>query len=353
MTRHSKNNTASSFFTSAEREKLKYGTQKQRLGRDSMRDYDACFLCLQTARDPLCCPKGHLACKECFYENILAQKREIARTLKLAESQQKAEQEQEQDKLLQAQQALLREFERTQTHVNAGARHTAAASTAEQLSGGGEQQALRMNPKDIAARQQKELKHALASLDQETLEKTKSQLSSFWIPHLTPEAKQAAVDVSKKQPVCSASADRHILRQVVQQLLSTITPSNDVPGLAHGIGYSLKKLIPVHFASSLDGKDDEREDDTVRTVQERRQAFFCPACSKNLSNTMKMSLSRNCGHVLCSRCMDQFVRKSQRCFVCEKKCKDKDIIQLATEGTGFAAGGGQVEVAKYDTAFLG
>jgi hypothetical protein len=30
MTRHSKNNTASSFFTSAEREKLKYGTQRVR-----------------------------------------------------------------------------------------------------------------------------------------------------------------------------------------------------------------------------------------------------------------------------------------------------------------------------------
>ena len=53
MSRHSKNNTALAFFTSAEKEKLGYGTQKQRIGRDSLRDYDACFLCLAKAKLPV------------------------------------------------------------------------------------------------------------------------------------------------------------------------------------------------------------------------------------------------------------------------------------------------------------
>lgn len=44
-----------------------------------MRDFNACILCLQTARDPLSCPWGHIACKECIYENILAQRKEIGR----------------------------------------------------------------------------------------------------------------------------------------------------------------------------------------------------------------------------------------------------------------------------------
>jgi nitric oxide synthase-interacting protein len=70
MSRHSKNNTALGFFTYAERQKLNYGTQKLRLGRESLRDFDACILCLQKARNPVICPKGHLMCKECIYESV-------------------------------------------------------------------------------------------------------------------------------------------------------------------------------------------------------------------------------------------------------------------------------------------
>ncbi|CAO3623668.1 unnamed protein product [Mucor hiemalis] len=44
---------------------------------NSFRNYNACFLCLQTARDPVCCNEGHLACRECMYESILQQKQAI------------------------------------------------------------------------------------------------------------------------------------------------------------------------------------------------------------------------------------------------------------------------------------
>ncbi|KAJ2995389.1 hypothetical protein HDV02_000836 [Globomyces sp. JEL0801] len=79
MTRHSKNNTALGFFTSAEKDKLKgvYGTKSQRLGRDSQKPFDCCSLCLQTARSPVICPEGHLYCRECIYESILQQKKDI------------------------------------------------------------------------------------------------------------------------------------------------------------------------------------------------------------------------------------------------------------------------------------
>ena len=53
MTRHSKNNTARGYFTYAEKQMLEYGTQRQRVGRDSLRRFDACHLCLQTAVDPM------------------------------------------------------------------------------------------------------------------------------------------------------------------------------------------------------------------------------------------------------------------------------------------------------------
>ena len=93
MTKHSKNNTASSIFSYAEYKKLDYGTKRvrvlcsslvphlqasltetghgqQRLGNESMRRFDACALCLQRARDPVACQKGHLFCRECVLTDL-------------------------------------------------------------------------------------------------------------------------------------------------------------------------------------------------------------------------------------------------------------------------------------------
>ena len=71
MTKHSKNNTARGFFTAQERAKLNYGTQRQRLGRDSLRSYDTCFLCLQSARSPMSCYQGHIYCKVWKFTDII------------------------------------------------------------------------------------------------------------------------------------------------------------------------------------------------------------------------------------------------------------------------------------------
>lgn len=77
--RHSKNNNDLAFFTYDERKKLGYGTQKERLGKDSIKPFDSCCICLQPIIDPLGCNKGHLFCKECIFECLLAQKKDIKR----------------------------------------------------------------------------------------------------------------------------------------------------------------------------------------------------------------------------------------------------------------------------------
>jgi nitric oxide synthase-interacting protein len=77
--RHSKNNNDLAFFTYEEKRKLGYGTQRERLGKDSIKPFDACCLCLKPLIDTLCCPKGHTFCKECIFECLLAQKKDIKR----------------------------------------------------------------------------------------------------------------------------------------------------------------------------------------------------------------------------------------------------------------------------------
>jgi hypothetical protein len=77
MTRHSKNNNALAVFTYQEKLKLKnvYGTLETRVGRDSMKPVDSCSLCIAKARNPVCCDKGHVYCKECILDSILQQKK--------------------------------------------------------------------------------------------------------------------------------------------------------------------------------------------------------------------------------------------------------------------------------------
>ncbi|KAL0310693.1 UNVERIFIED_CONTAM: E3 ubiquitin-protein ligase CSU1 [Sesamum angustifolium] len=75
--RHSKkNNNDLAFFTYDEKRKLGYGTQKERLGKDSIKPFDALSL-LKPFIEPMSCLKGHVYCKECILECLLAQKKDI------------------------------------------------------------------------------------------------------------------------------------------------------------------------------------------------------------------------------------------------------------------------------------
>lgn len=57
MTRHARNCTAGAVYTYHEKKKdaqaSGYGTNAQRLGKDSIKDYDCCSLSLQPCRNPV------------------------------------------------------------------------------------------------------------------------------------------------------------------------------------------------------------------------------------------------------------------------------------------------------------
>jgi nitric oxide synthase-interacting protein len=46
-----------------------------------------------------------------------------------------------------------------------------------------------------------------------------------------------------------------------------------------------------------------------------------------------------------------FVKKSKQCYVCEKKTKSKDIIDMSPEGTGFASASTKAMAEKFNLAF--
>jgi nitric oxide synthase-interacting protein len=131
MTKHSKNNTASSVFSYAEKQKTEYGTKRQRLGNESMRSFDACALCLQRARDPIACDHGHLFCKECAYADLLNQKKDIKRQKERLEQLKRETEEETQRALEAARERVLRDFEKGQLGLSANLPAIVSTSGAE------------------------------------------------------------------------------------------------------------------------------------------------------------------------------------------------------------------------------
>lgn len=121
MTRHARNCTAGAVYTYHEKKKdaaaSGYGTNTQRVGKDSVKDFDCCCLTLQPCRNPVitCVYQiryailpfrhhkidihvcyyyrkyGYLYDKEAILEYILTKKREYARKLKEYEKQKQQE----------------------------------------------------------------------------------------------------------------------------------------------------------------------------------------------------------------------------------------------------------------------
>jgi len=77
-----------------------------------MRQFDACSLCLQRARDPMACQRGHIYCRECVFSDLLAQKKDIKRHQAKLEAMAREEEEQKMQAKAAARERVLLDFER-------------------------------------------------------------------------------------------------------------------------------------------------------------------------------------------------------------------------------------------------
>ncbi|KAF8520976.1 hypothetical protein JB92DRAFT_2893089 [Gautieria morchelliformis] len=319
MTKHSKNNTASSIFSYAEYKKLDYGTKRQRLGNESMRQFDACSLCLQRAREPLSCASGHLFCKECVYTDLLAQKKDIRRQKERFEALHQEEEEEKERVKEAARQRVLHDFERGQLglgighHLNKQAKDGGADANGPR--GTKRKFDFDLDKAEVMARQAEE--DALRQIELEQAESRKSKLPDFWLPSLTPTAGAGPLKDLKLGTLCRAATPAHPL--------------------------ALKNLIPVSFSALENGNSDAKSDVSN---------CICPSCKKALSNNLLLFLMKPCSHVVCKTCTDSLVRSARQCVVCDHKLGNGDIVELKREGTGYA-GGGIAETSKKGVAFQG
>lgn len=123
----------------------------------------------------------------------------------------------------------------------------------------------------------------------------------------------------------------------------------------------MQKLITIHFDEQVDPS----------TKDKRRT---CPSCRKILSNASAPIMAKRCGHVLCQKCVKQFLIPHGKhpesdqdaiitCFVCDepvavvpsaesgpKPHLPTGFVPLRSEGTGFSARGSST-VEKSGVAF--
>ena len=119
MSRHSKNNTASSIFTYGEKIKLKeYGTLKTRIGLDSQRKFEMCHLCLHRAENPMCCEKGHIFCKDCIVEYMVTEKKRIKKIFEEYEGKVKIQEGKKDEEEKRKKEKFIENFERIENFPN-------------------------------------------------------------------------------------------------------------------------------------------------------------------------------------------------------------------------------------------
>ncbi|KAJ2478800.1 hypothetical protein IWW56_003489 [Coemansia sp. RSA 2131] len=299
MPRHSKNNTASGVFTYAERQMTEYGTRHKRMGRDTKRKFDSCYLCLQTARTPMICRSGHISCRECVLANILEQKHAAERAQRAYAEQVEKERVEKERVGREREKEEVREWGRRQVGLGVGGEESKESVDAKvdkevrmlEYEGDGERGEV----------------FALRRTHDEPKEQPKEQpkVASFWVPSQTPSAAHPIRPPPSHSPQCSAS---------------------------HSHPLKLSHLTQVHFKTDTSGTK------------------ICPSCDRTLHNGTHIDVLRTCGHTTCHSCTRTFVLTSKACFVCQERVASKHVIRVDSEGTAFAAAGGQMVASRYGSA---
>ncbi|EJT96582.1 hypothetical protein DACRYDRAFT_120012 [Dacryopinax primogenitus] len=328
MTRsHSKNNTASSVFSYAEYKKLDYGTKRQRLGVDSMRPFSACSLCLSRARDPVCCSQGHLYCRECVLEDLVAQKKEMKRWEKRVGEWEREEEAERLRARERARERVVREFEMSQVGIG-------GSKTANPVSDGAEPRGTKrkfdLSSTDVEHMAAEAEAAALKQIEAEQSEARRPKLPDFWLPSLTPDAPVGPLREIKMETMCRAGMPGHRM--------------------------TLKGLIPVLFTvervADGNGSGGSTGNGNGEGKSKAEDVYICPSCKKTLGASSQASVVKSCGHVICKTCISELVRPSGQCVVCEGKAGEKGVVMLNREGTGYAAGG-RAETSVKGIAFQG
>ncbi|XP_019631956.1 PREDICTED: nitric oxide synthase-interacting protein-like [Branchiostoma belcheri] len=302
MTRHARNCTAGAVYTYHEKKKdtqqSGYGSQRARLSKDSIKDFDCCCLTLQPCKNPVVTPDGYIYDKEAILEYILHQKREIARQLKAYDKQRKKFQEDEAQKQKSEKHSKIKAFVDKEKSI--------VSKPLNPFTGAGPSKT-----KDETETAGASAAGPSTSTSTGGAAKDK-QLPSFWIPSLTPKAEETKLKKPEEKVRCPMS----------------------------GRPLKMKDLIPVVFKPVND-----RDNKTSLIVKQVR--YVCAVTGDALGNSVPCAVLKPSGAVVTMDSVERLIKKDMTDPVSGDKLTDRDIIPIQRGGTGFASSGVKLE-AKQD-----
>ncbi|XP_038055220.1 nitric oxide synthase-interacting protein-like [Patiria miniata] len=300
MTRHQRNCTAGTVYTYHERQKdaaqSGYGTNKTRLGKDSVGDFDCCCLTLQPCPNPVITEEGYLYDKEAIIEYVLKQKQDYERKLKEYHRQCRLHQDEESQAKKSAKEDQVKAFiEKERSITSKPLNPFTEAPPAKRAK---MEESKQDTPTTSSSSSNGNSK---AGGTTENGEK-KSELPSFWIPSLTPQAKATAIQKPDKTVYC---------------------PMSKKP-------LKVKNLIPVNFVRADDANDN-------RPMVAKQIRYKCAVTHDVLSNKTPCAVLRPSGKVVTLDCVEKIIKKDMRDPFTGDTLKDNDIIKIRRGGTGFAS----------------
>lgn len=201
MTRHARNCTAGAVYTYHEKKKdaaaSGYGTQSERVGKDSVKNFDCCSLTLQPCRNPIVTKEGYLFDKEAILEYIITKKNEYTRKLKQYEKQLKKEENEKKELAAAEKEANLVKFMNRENNISNSGK--AVASTSNSVSN-------LANGKD-------------------------KELPSFWIPSQLPDAKVSKLVKPDQTVYCPISNKPLKMKDLVEVKWTLVNDPDDKKSL--------------------------------------------------------------------------------------------------------------------------
>lgn len=276
MTRHARNCTAGAVYTYHEKKKdanaSGYGTNSQRLGKDSVKDFDCCSLSLQPCRNPVITKDGYLFDKEVILEYIIKKKNEKSKQMKEYEKLKKKEEEENKEKQALEVDKKISTFLKSENNIvskpidgfKSDAPSTSSISNMA-------------NGKD-------------------------KQLPSFWVPSMTPSAEKSKLEKPDDKIYC---------------------PISQKP-------LKVKDLVDVKFTPV---KDPNEGNKSIHTKENR---YMCAVTHDILSNSVPCAVLRPTGDVVTLECVEKIIKKDWIHPLTGQKLTEKDIIVMQRGGTGYA-----------------
>ncbi|KAI6192029.1 Nitric oxide synthase-interacting protein-like protein [Aphelenchoides bicaudatus] len=298
MTRHSKNSTASSVYTNAERKKDSktsgYGTINERLGADSIKPFDCCSLSLQPCKDPMITPDGYIFDKEAILSYIVEQKKEQKRLMKAYDKYIELEEYKKQMAENAGEEEKKRKFlalELTPAHIfRDGVQET--NSLKRKLNDD-------FQDEPTTSKKNKPEEESISNMHGDRAK----QWKSFWVPELTTTAEADKIE----------------------------KPSGKILNPMNGKPIKFKDLMPVIFTPV--------DEEIAKTAQFQSMVdrYKCPVTGDILTNSGRAVYIRPSQRVVSWRCLEKIIKKDMIDPLTNAKLHETDIIELQRGGSGFAA----------------